>query len=134
MPKWRMGSPLHRLPRSSTAISAHNSAAGLRLRSTMHGLQSFFSARLIARLRSRTRHTSLFATSSSTRLQALQRDRAQHASVSLDRVDGFSEDEGKRESDNGAVVLHRLLAAECDALEALQFAHGLLDPRSSTIE
>src|SRR3712207_2785722 len=53
---------------------------------------------------------------------------------SLGRVDGFDKDEGESESDEGAIVLDCLLAAERDALEALQPAHGLLDAHSTSIK
>jgi hypothetical protein len=38
------------------------------------------------------------------------------------------------EGDEGGVVLGRFLATECDALEALELADGLLDPRSAPVE
>jgi hypothetical protein len=52
----------------------------------------------------------------------------------LGRVDGFDEDEAKCEGNDGSVVLRRLLAAECNPLEALQLADQLLDARPATIE
>jgi hypothetical protein len=52
----------------------------------------------------------------------------------LGHVDGFDEYEAEREGDDGAEVLRRLLTAERNPLEALQLAHGLLDPRPPTIE
>jgi len=52
----------------------------------------------------------------------------------LGHVDGFDEDEAERESDDGSIVLDRLLATERHAFEALQFAHGLLDAGSASVE
>lgn len=52
----------------------------------------------------------------------------------LGRVDGFDEDEGERERDEGAVVLGGFLAAQSDAFEALELTHGPLDARPSGIE
>ena len=52
----------------------------------------------------------------------------------LSRVDGFDQDHGTGESDDCAVTGRRLLAAECDALEALELAHGLLDAGTSLVE
>jgi hypothetical protein len=49
-------------------------------------------------------------------------------------VDGFDEDHGQSEGDDGAVILGGLLAAECDTLEAFELADGLLDPGSATVE
>jgi hypothetical protein len=42
-------------------------------------------------------------------------------------VDGFDQDERAGEGDEGGVVFCGLLAAERDALEALELADGLLD-------
>ncbi len=52
----------------------------------------------------------------------------------LGRVDGFDEDEHESKRDEGAVVLGCLLAAQGDALEALELADGLLDPGAAAIE
>jgi hypothetical protein len=49
-------------------------------------------------------------------------------------VDGFDEDEGESEGDEGAVVLGRLLATEGDAFKALELAHGLLDAGAASVE
>ena len=49
-------------------------------------------------------------------------------------MDGFDEDEAESKGDKGAVVLGRLLAAERDALEALELTHKLLDAGASPIE
>jgi hypothetical protein len=49
-------------------------------------------------------------------------------------VDGFDEDESEYESDEGAEVSVRLLAAERDPLEAFELADQLLDARSGAIE
>ena len=54
--------------------------------------------------------------------------------MKLGPVDGFDEDEAASEGDESRVALGRLLAAECDLLEALELAHGLLDPRPALIE
>ena len=43
-------------------------------------------------------------------------------------MDGFDQDQGASESDEGGVAFGGLLAAHGDALEALQLADGLLDP------
>ena len=49
----------------------------------------------------------------------------------LGRVDGFDQDEaeGEGEGDEGTVIARSLLATKGDALEALEFADGLLDAR-----
>ena len=52
----------------------------------------------------------------------------------LGRVDGFDQDEAESESDEGSVILRGLLASECDALEALKFADGLLDACPRLVE
>src|SRR5690606_38356817 len=52
----------------------------------------------------------------------------------LGRVDGFDQDEAARKGDEGRVVFAGLLAAERDALEALQLADGLLDPSAAAVE
>jgi len=52
----------------------------------------------------------------------------------LGRVDGFGQDEAASEGDDGGVTLGRLLAAERDALEALELADGLLDPGTAAVE
>src|SRR3954451_23803040 len=44
------------------------------------------------------------------------------ASVALGRVDGFDDDEAQSECDEGSEVLVRLLAAQRNALEALELA------------
>jgi hypothetical protein len=50
-------------------------------------------------------------------------------------VDGFNQDEAECKGYEGSVVLRGLLASECDAFEALEFADGLLDacPRLESI-
>ncbi|MDQ5828154.1 MAG: hypothetical protein M3441_28940, partial [Chloroflexota bacterium] len=52
----------------------------------------------------------------------------------LGPVDGFDEDERKSNSDEGAVVLGRLLAAERNALEALELSNQLLDAGTRSVE
>ena len=52
----------------------------------------------------------------------------------LGGVDGFDKDEAKDKGNNGAVVLGCLLAAEGDALEALELAHKLLDASAGPVE
>ena len=52
----------------------------------------------------------------------------------LGRVDGFDQDEGTGEIDEGSEVLRGLLAAQSDAFEALEFADALLDPGSPLVE
>ena len=52
----------------------------------------------------------------------------------LGGVDGFDDDEAKSECDEGSEVLARFLAAERQALEALQLTHKLLDTGASPIE
>jgi hypothetical protein len=52
----------------------------------------------------------------------------------LGGVDGFDEDKSEGESDKGSEVPGRFLAAERDALEALQFADQLLDAGARPIE
>jgi hypothetical protein len=47
----------------------------------------------------------------------------------LGRVDGFDQDEAEGEGDEGTVIARSLLATKGDALEALEFADGLLDAR-----
>ncbi len=54
--------------------------------------------------------------------------------ASLGRVDGFDEDEAQSKRDERAVVLVRLLAAQSNALEALEFAHRLLNPSPPAVE
>jgi len=56
------------------------------------------------------------------------------AKVVLGRVDGFDEDEAQSKSDEGAVVLVGLLAAQSNALESLELAHGLLDTSPPAVE
>ena len=52
----------------------------------------------------------------------------------LGGVDGFDKDEAKDKGNNGTVVLGCLLAAEGDALEALELAHKLLDASAGPVE
>ena len=52
----------------------------------------------------------------------------------LGRVDGFDQDEAEGERDEGTVIARSLLATKCDALEALEFADGLLDARPRFVE
>lgn len=52
----------------------------------------------------------------------------------LGGVDGFDQDEGRRECDEGSEVSFGFLAAQCDALEAFELSDGLLDPGSASIE
>src|SRR3954453_20610505 len=52
----------------------------------------------------------------------------------LGRVDGFDDDEAKSECDEGPEVLVRFLAAERNALEALELADELLDAGAGAIE
>ena len=54
--------------------------------------------------------------------------------VSLGRVDGFDQDEAEGERDEGTVIARSLLATKGDALEALEFADGLLDARPRFVE
>ena len=49
-------------------------------------------------------------------------------------MDGFDEDEAQSKSDEGAVVLVGLLAAQSNALESLELAHGLLDTSPPAVE
>ena len=49
-------------------------------------------------------------------------------------MDGFDEDEPECEGDEGAEVPVCLLAAQRDALEALELADQLLDPSASPVE
>jgi hypothetical protein len=49
-------------------------------------------------------------------------------------VDGFDEDEGASERDEGGDVLRGLLAAQGDAYEAFDRADALLDASSALIE
>ena len=56
------------------------------------------------------------------------------ASNSLGCVDGFDENEGEAESDEGAVVLGGFLAAEGNPLEAFELADGLLDAGAAAVE
>ena len=50
------------------------------------------------------------------------------------RVDGFDQDEAEGERDEGTVIARSLLATKGDALEALEFADGLLDARPRFVE
>src|SRR5437868_6158481 len=52
----------------------------------------------------------------------------------LGRVDGFDQDEGARKRDEGCEVLCGLLAAQGDALEALDLADALLGAGASFVE
>ena len=54
--------------------------------------------------------------------------------VSLGPVDGFDDDEAERKGYDGAVVSHRLLEAQRNALEALQLPDQLLDTGARPIE
>ena len=58
----------------------------------------------------------------------------QAAHVVLGRVDGFDQDEAEGERDEGTVIARSLLATKGDALEALEFADGLLDARPRFVE
>lgn len=55
-------------------------------------------------------------------------------SAGLGRVDGFDQDEAEGERDEGTVIARSLLATKGDALEALEFADGLLDARPRFVE
>ena len=52
----------------------------------------------------------------------------------LGGVDGFDDDEAESEGDDRAEVLGGFLASECDTLEALEFAHELLDASPCAVE
>ena len=52
----------------------------------------------------------------------------------LGRVDGFDQDEAEGERDEGTVIARSLLATKGDALEALEFADGLLDARPRFVD
>jgi len=52
----------------------------------------------------------------------------------LGRVDGFHQDKGAGERDEGGEVLHRLLAAQSNALETFDFADALLGVSASFVE
>ena len=52
----------------------------------------------------------------------------------LGRVDGFHQDKGAGERDEGGEVLHRLLAAQSNALETFDFADALLGASASFVE
>jgi hypothetical protein len=47
--------------------------------------------------------------------------------ASLDRVDGFDQEEVESKRDERAVILRRLLASKCDTLEAFELADRLFD-------
>jgi hypothetical protein len=49
-------------------------------------------------------------------------------------VDGFNQDKGADEGDEGGEVLCGLLAAQGDAFEALDFADALLDASAALVE
>ena len=49
-------------------------------------------------------------------------------------MDGFDDDEPKRECDEGSEVLVRFLAAERNALEALELADELFEAGAGAIE
>ena len=57
--------------------------------------------------------------------QTAYRSSSKH--LALGRVHGFDRDEAECQGYEGSVVLRGLLASECDAFEALEFADGLLD-------
>jgi len=52
----------------------------------------------------------------------------------LGGVDGFDQDKGTGERDEGSEVLRRLLAAQGDALEALDLADALLGASAPLVE
>ncbi len=52
----------------------------------------------------------------------------------LGRVDGFYQDKGADEANEGSEVLRGFLAAQGDAFEALDFADGLLDAGAPLVE
>src|SRR5215213_8988585 len=52
----------------------------------------------------------------------------------LGRVDGFDDDEAKSECDEGSEVLVRFLAAERNALEALELADEVFDAGAGAVE
>ena len=52
----------------------------------------------------------------------------------LGPVDGFDQDQAAREADKGGIAFRGLVATHRDPLEALQFAHGLLDPSTGPVE
>src|SRR4051812_18241189 len=52
----------------------------------------------------------------------------------LGRVDGFDDDEAQSECDEGSEVLVRFLAAERNALEALELADEVFDAGAGSIE
>src|SRR4051812_36459079 len=52
----------------------------------------------------------------------------------LGRVDGFDDDEAESECDEGSEVLGRFLAAERNALEALELADELFDAGAGAVE
>jgi len=52
----------------------------------------------------------------------------------LGRVDGFDQDKGADEGDEGSEVLRGFLAAQGDAFEALDFADALLDAGAPLVE
>ena len=54
--------------------------------------------------------------------------------ATLGRVDGFNQDKGAGERDEGGEVLCGLLAAQGDTLETLEFAVALLDAGASGVE
>ena len=54
--------------------------------------------------------------------------------LALGRVHGFDRDEAECQGYEGSVVLRGLLASECDAFEALEFADGLLDACPRLVE
>jgi hypothetical protein len=55
-------------------------------------------------------------------------------SLRLGGVDGFDQDKGTGERDEGSKVLCRLLAAQGDALEALDLADALLGASAPLVE
>ena len=52
----------------------------------------------------------------------------------LGRVDGFDKDEAESERDERAVILRRLFASKCNALEALELADRLFNACSRFVE
>ena len=52
----------------------------------------------------------------------------------LGSVDGFDQDEAAGKRNERGVVLGSFFAPECNALETLELAHGLLDPSAALIE
>jgi hypothetical protein len=57
-----------------------------------------------------------------------------HGIGRLGRVDGFDQDEAESKRDERAVILRRLLASECDTLEAFELADSLFDACPCLVE